>query len=183
MNETKKGKKKGMRYFYLSLLVGLLTLSSVKAADSVFMTNSVNGAGTTNAFVLLTNRAIIHDITITGGANALTVKLFDEDRNSAPWWGTNFVTSNYTAVLSYPTNITSTNISETGITNIFTNSYTYTYTSSIAAVTNAMTPILALAAPANQSATLSGLSVLGVRGITAQCSTNATIIFRYSSGN
>lgn len=159
-------------------LLAILLLASfglTAFADSIVVN------GTTNGFYLIsTNRASITSVELTG-ANPGTVQLFDSDTVAAPYFGTNYVNTNYlyrvTTNGTYVTNYVGYN----GYTNWYTNVGVLTYTLTNAVFTNPL-PVLGAFAIAGGTYAVYPADILCVRGISATITTNVTLVINYRKG-
>lgn len=158
----------------LSLILFVLTLAIAAQAQLIISTN----LPATNAVSLLTtNRASVYAIEISSD-KAGVVDLYDSDTLADPYFGTNYVNASYVSRLTYATNIVSSYVGTTGVTNFYTNTGVFTASVTNAASTNALPKLVSLAFGANVAQTYN-IDALFVRGITARHSTNLNIILYY----
>lgn len=161
-----------MKKFITLLLLGLTTSLF---ADSLVVN------GTTNGYYLIsTNRASITSVELSG-ANPGTVMLFDSDNINAPYYGTNYVTTNYlyrvTTNGTYVTNFVGYN----GVTNWYTNVGVLTYTLTNSVYTNPL-PVLGAFVVAGGTYAVYPADILCVRGISAIITTNVSLVINYRKG-
>lgn len=159
------------------ILTGLLVLSVLSAKAELIATNlTTTGAGG-NTFLLLSDRASVYSVEISASVAGL-VRLYDQSTVAAPYYGTNYVTAEYTGRSSYATNIVSTYVGFNGMTNRYTNSGIFTYETTVAAATNALNPSAAFSVAAGTYAVYS-TDALFTRGIAVHSTTNVSIVINY----
>ena len=169
------------------ILLGLVLCAAfavqgfAESYGSTNYTSSVKGP-----FLLMSGSGIVKNLTIVGGSAATTVALWDSpvvggaanvtydsnggeaNGNLARLWYTNAA---YQSMASVVTNITTNYITITGVTNIYTNSYVYTYTVTNAATTNLCAKLGQWAVPANTVLSVSSPNILFVQNLYATTST------------
>lgn len=166
-----------MKFTKLIGAIGLaiaLCIPSVKAQNNVGLlsVSTNNPVGFTS--LLLTNACKIAQLQILAGASGTIVDLYDNNLTNMTY--TNLA---YTNFVQYITNLVSTTIGVTGVTNLQTNSVLYTATNVVALTTNNALPYTSYPCQANTLATYP-LSELQSKGIAIRVSnTNASIIVRY----
>lgn len=170
-----------MKKTLLTIGLGCLLSLSASAADLVFATNILQAAGDP-AFILRTNRSVLKSVTLLSTESG-TINFYDSATIAAPYKGTNAVTSAYTNVVTYSTNIVSTYIGANGVTNTITNSGIFSLMVSNAAATNELPKRLSFAFQPNLSVTYPITeSALFVNGVSVRPSTNVSVIFYYNTG-
>lgn len=123
-----------MKKFILTLVAALSVAASTQAG--VFSTNAA-AAGT---HLLSVGAIQWTTLTLAAPAGGATFTFYDNSLKSV----SNAVTAAFLTYSSYATNINVTNITTTGVTNVYTNSYIYTLAVTNAASANAYTrPVLA----------------------------------------
>lgn len=161
----------------LLLTIGLCAAATFSTfAQFPIATNTTLGG----VHLLSTNRASIYSIELTSD-KSVTVSLFDQDTLDAPYYGTNSVNAAYTISLRYPTNYVTSYIGQNGITNWYTNAGIYTYSSPVAANTNALTPGGVFVVGAGTYAVYN-TDLLFTRGIVMVSTTNVSAVVNYRSG-
>lgn len=138
----------------LSLLMGLL-LIPVSKADVVTATFTTN-----QTQCLVTNNVVIDSIQLSAGSALFQLELYD-----TPSTTLTYVNSAYTNRVPTVTNLVTTVVTETGLTNIFTNKVLMTLPVVVAAATNSYTKVAAFAVAANESSVVSGPFLMS-QGIT-----------------
>lgn len=158
------------------LVVALMTAFAAQGA--VISTN----LPATNAVSLLTtNRASVYQIQLESTV-AGTIHFYDCDSVADPYFGTNYVNAAYVSRTSYATNLVTSYVGTTGVTNWYTNAGLFTLNVTNAANTNQLPRLISLVYGANQATTYN-IDALFVRGITALSSTNVGVVLYYRPGN
>lgn len=164
------------------LLIGAMSLLTFTVSADIFSTNLYWGTST-NVLLLLTNRAAVYAVELTGTNAANTIQLYDCDTlgyvTNGPAFGTSIVSAAYTYRSGYPTNYVTgpyvvgygTNYAAIPVgsynqTNYITNAGFWTLTATNAAATNKANPLLALTVGANAYA-IYNVDALFSRGIVA----------------
>lgn len=165
----------------LSLLVlAGLTFNSQAQQTSVVSTN----LGSTNqVFMLLSSRASIKSLQIsTAVASGCMVEFFDAYSTAAPYYGTNSTNGIYVSRASsnYTSVVTSTDLTG-GTTNYLTNSGIFTYNTTNAAATNALTAKGAFVQAGNTVGSYT-VDMNFQKGVAVRVNTNCSIVVYYNLG-
>lgn len=154
-----------------ALLLASVAFSAAKAATA---TATVTTASTNS---LITVGARIQSYVVANSSAATcTIKFFD-----APSTSLTYTNPAYTNYVSYTTNIVTSYVTYSGVTNSLTNSGLYSYSSTVAAATNNYRTIVTLTVPAGETVTYTPTDgTLVSFGLTSTNSTNAAITITYS---
>lgn len=127
-------KNKTMKRFLLtiSLLVATLNVS----AQQFFVTNALPAG----AKALVNEACVLNNIQLLSATNAI-IRIYDGAITNAVGAYTNYTV--------FSTNLVTTFITTTGLTNTFTNTVLFTSATAVAAATNNTPPIITLVVPAN----------------------------------
>ncbi len=172
-----------MKKIILSLglvVVSALSVNAQMPIDSYISASltTPGGAlsGTTNVFLLTTNRVQLHTIQLLSTASGSAL-FYDSDNTNAPFYGLAYTNAPYVSFTVYPTNYVTSNYSTlTLTTNFLTNAGVYTLQVTNAANTNYLNPAYGIAWSANLAQQISGLNLVFARGITMRTTTNVNII-------
>jgi hypothetical protein len=151
----------------LLVIVAMLGLGLSVQSQSMVSTN-VYAAG---VHLLTPNRATVYSIEISS-TNAYSYKLWDNDNlthvptaaSTPGWWGTNFVNGAYISRSSYATNISSSYTNPIGGISWYTNMGLWTVTSTNAASTNVVSPVVTISTGGAETR-VSYVNATFVRGI------------------
>lgn len=154
-------------------IAGMLLLTSSVFGATTFSTNIV----TTGIYLLVTNAANVYNIELTSD-KAATVHFYDQSTMSAPYYGTNYVTTNYPYRLTYSTNYVTSYVGQSGYTNWYTNAGLWTLTITNSAATNVLDKAASFVVGANTYANYS-TDLMFNRGVVVAASTNVSVIFTY----
>jgi len=154
-----------MKKLLISTCVALALTFSVQAATTSF---SVTSGAVSNISLLLGTGAKLSQIVLTSSSTTTGKAVLYDTTNI----GLTNVVGAYTTITSYATNYVTTYTNYYGYTNSLTNISLVDITNSVAATTNALTPILTLTAPTNSTVTYSSLGVLFQNGITISNATS-----------
>lgn len=174
-----------MKKLLLSIGLASICLASKAQVIDTYLSGSLvtpNGAlaGTTNVFLLTTNRAQVHSIQLLSAASG-TALFYDSDNTNAPFFGLAYTNAPYVSFSVYPTNYVSSNYSTlTLTTNWFTNVGVYTLAVTNIANTNYLNPAYGVAWTANVAQNIQGLNLVFARGITMRTGTNVNYIIGYT---
>lgn len=141
------------------ILLTFALLASMAYSQAAVVSVVPAGTAGTNT-VVLTNAMELLSVAFIAPSNTV-VRFYDS-------YSTNCVTTNaaYITHITYVTNLVSTYIGSTGLTNVLTNSVLFTAATTNAAATNAMTPIAMYALPAGFATTFADINLLSVNGLT-----------------
>jgi hypothetical protein len=160
----------------LNIITLATALFAINASAAVLSTNITVG---NTAYLLSTKGLDVYQVIVTSD-KAVTVEMWDMGTLAAPFYGTNVTNGAYVTRTSVATNYVTSYVGFTGYTNWYTNTGRWTVTNTVAAGTNAATPIQVVATSANVSSAYdTPFSV--TRGLVVRPSTNATLVFYYNS--
>lgn len=169
----------------LILIAGLvlsgLTFNSQAQQTSVVSTN----LGSTNqVFMLLSSRANIKSVQIsTAVASGCMVEFFDAYSTAAPYYGTNTTNGIYVSRASSNYTSVTTSIDLTGgTTNYLTNTGIFTYNTTNAAATNAVSAQGTFVQAGNTVGSYT-TDMLFQYGVAVRVNTNCSIVVYYNKGN
>lgn len=171
-----------MKKLILIAIAGLLTVSASQAGVLSGTLTTPNGAlsGTTNVFLITTNRANVKSVTFVSTATGLA-SMYDSDITNAPQFGMFYTNAPWVTRGSYLTNQPTSFVGQNGYTNWYTNSYIWVYNITNGANTNELAPLGSFAFVANIPTTIP-VDMLFERGIAIRTSTNVTYVINYNSG-
>lgn len=159
---------------YLAVIGMLVGLTASAQTQTATVSTSAAARNT-----MITNAARLLSVTIANDtAQPLTVKLFDAGYNAS----TNLTWTNsaYTNTISYTTNIVTSYVTTTGVTNSLTNAGIFTVINSVSAATNSYPTVNTLSIPASDSVVWAPTGgFLVSRGLIATNNTNCTITIQY----
>jgi len=156
----------------IGLFIGLAFSSNAQWAywttNIVDQTNVVCIGGASNV--------VVSEISVMAGSGGATAINFYDNATA-----TSQLTNNwYNSVVSYTTNLVSTEIMSSGVTNYVTNTGITFLTVSNAAGMLTLNPVVSFAVPAGSAKTISGVNATITRGLVATgVITNTTVIVRY----
>lgn len=169
----------------LLILIAMLGISFGAVAQQTASVTITGGAGT---YLISTNRLKVYSIE-SSTTNAMTFKLWDNDNTTnvptsadTGFWGTNFVNGAYISRSSYLTNIATSYVNPLGYTNWYTNSGLWTVTTTNAATTNAMNPMLTVSHGAAETR-VTYADLIFTRGAIVTTTGNGTITLYYRQEN
>jgi hypothetical protein len=160
--------------------IGLAALFTASSFGAQISTNATTADAGGSIFLLTTNRASVYSVELTATYPAF-VRFFDQDVTTAPYYGTNYVTAAYAGVSQYNTNYVTSFIGQNGITNWYTNQGVYTYSTSVSAATNALSPGASFVVAGGTYA-IYNTDALFVRGIVMHSTTNVSVVVNYRPG-
>lgn len=134
----------------IGLVVGF-TCFNASGIDAMYSTNWNNGLHTGGAFTLISNDVIVTEIQLSSSTDPTTIRFFD---NAGTAGLTNYQYGTNVSVGSYPTNIVTTYVSTTGITNTFTNVGIFTYYLTNAPGSNTLPALFTYSLPASTASPL-----------------------------
>ena len=154
-----------MKKLFIAALITVTGLSSF--AQGLLVTN-LSASGT---HLLTTNRVRIYQVEVAA-TNAQTFRFYDNDNATHTgaslanpgFWGTNFVSGlSYTRV-TWPSNVVSSFVGQTGFTNWYTNSGMFSLLVTNVQTTNVMSPLVSIATGGAETR-LVGVDALFTRGV------------------
>ena len=89
---------------------------------------------------VITNNVEVVGVQLVTTSGTGTAKFYDCPSTADPYYGTNYVTGEYTSTAGYNTNMVTSYVGYNGYTNWYTNAGYFTYTVTNAAATNELTP-------------------------------------------
>lgn len=155
----------------LMLALAVPFLAFGQAQNSI--TTKALVAGTPNA--TLTGRYIVPSLLlVNASASAATLKIYDQATAT-----TNQIRPAYTTILSYVTNYPTFYTNQFGQTNTVFITGTYSYSSTVAAVTNEATRVTTLLIPASATTTIADFDYISTLGLVMLADTNLTAQITY----
>lgn len=165
------------KFLLLICLTAVVVAANAQLQVATNMTSVLAGP----ARLLLNDRASVYNVVVTAPDDNVTVLFYDQNTVAAPYYGSNYVTSAYVSYTAYPSNIVTSYVGFNGVTNWYTNSYSFTLATTNAAATNAMSAVLTVPVSRGLSSTIT-TDALFTRGIVVRATTNANIVVNYRSG-
>jgi hypothetical protein len=131
--------------------------------------------GYTNAVIFTNGGKVIDYITVVPGSTNTMLYFYDLASTTLT-----YTNAGYTNVSRYTTNLITTYVTSTGITNTLTNSVTYTDVNVVGDATNTYSPIMTYAVPASTITTFTDKLILS-KGLTLTNSHALTLIIGYKN--
>jgi hypothetical protein len=164
----------------------LFTILSVSLALLSTASADVLSASPANHIPVLmsTNRADVYTVAISNpsASTTFTFELFDCDSLAAPYYGTNYVVSAWTSKSEYTTNIVTSYVGYTGVTNWYTNAALFSMTITNAASTNKLPALLSGSISPSSTITYN-VNALFTEGVSLRGNTNLNVNVYYRSSN
>lgn len=159
----------------------LATIGLVLVAGSLSAATLVTNVTAGGVHLLSTSGGkSIYKLQVVSSVNPVIVELFDANSLAAPLYGTNSTNGAIVVRTSYTTNYVTSAISGvTGYTNWFTNAGLWTLTSTNSGNTNALSPLVTLAAAADSDSSAT-FGAVAAKGLTLKTTTNATVVIEYN---
>jgi hypothetical protein len=167
-----------MKQLFTILSVSLALLSTASA-------DVLSAAIPNNTTVLLsTNRADVYTVAISNPSSVNTVafEMFDCDTTAAPYYGTNYVVAAWASKTEYASNIVTSYVGYTGVTNWYTNAALFSMTITNAASTNKLPALLSGSVSPNSTVTYN-VNAIFTEGVAVKATTNANVNVYYRSSN
>ena len=156
------------------ILFALMFGMVASVSGATISTNILVGKGT---YLLKVGRADVDSIQLTS-TNAYLARFYDQSTLAAPYYGTNYVTAEYSGRSTYATNYVTTWTNSTGVINYATNSGVWTVTTTVEAATNGLPAIVEANTVAN-AVSIYDVDAIFTKGIVAVVDGNVNITVTY----